>query len=356
MKKVLFVADFFANEVRGGAEIYDDILATLFQNDDITTVKLKTTEILDKHIRLYRECGFHVLVSNFCGMNALTIQELVAHPGTYSIMEHDHKYLPNRDPSIFDNFEAPPDKVINRHFYASAKNVFAQSKIHAEVIRKNLKILNVINLGMSLWTDEQLSLIENHMGDEKQPTASIINSTNPTKNTMGTVEFCKNKSIPYTLIGSSDYGTYIEQLAQHETYVYIPKVLETFNRVLLESRMLNCKLQTTSLNGCISEEWFKNYKGKELIEFVREQRPRVYGDIKTAIFENKTETACQSDVTVILNAYRRPYNLKMQIDAIRNQTEPPKHIWLWVNAHEDNEGFDFKSLDIDRIFHNDYNW
>jgi len=119
--------------------------------------------------------------------------------------------------------------------------------------------------------------------------------------------------------------------------------------------MLGCKAITTNLNGCISEEWFKQYKGKELIEFVREQRQRVYNDIKTAILEER-EIERGDNITVILNAYRRPYNLKMQIDALRNQTVPPKQIWLWVNAHEDNTNYDFEGLDVDRIFHNNYNW
>jgi hypothetical protein len=62
------------------------------------------------------------------------------------------------------------------------------------------------------------------------------------------------------------------------------------------------------------------------------------------------------EITVILNSYRRPYNLKMQIEAIRNQTVKPKQIWLWVNHHEDNDGFDYSELGIDRIFLNDHNW
>ena len=100
----------------------------------------------------------------------------------------------------------------------------------------------------------------------------------------------------------------------------------------------------------------KNTQVKELIEFVRSQRDRVYHDIKRSIFDKKETVAGDSDITVILNAYRRPYNLKMQIEAIRNQTIKPKQIWLWVNAHEDSEGFDFESLDVDRIFHNNFNW
>jgi len=355
MKNVLFISDFFADEMQGGAEIYDNILIELLQDDGVKVVKFKTSEIVDKHVRLYRDCGFHVLVSNFCFMKQDVGEELVSHPGSYSILEHDHKYITDRDPSPYENFEVPPERIINRTFYANAKNVFAQSKIHAEVIRKNLRINNVRHLGMSLWTDEQLEIIENNLESEKAEDVSIIKSDNPTKNTVATVEFCKNKGLPHVLIGSSDYSEYINQLSSHATYAYIPKVLETFNRVLLEARMLDCKILTTNLNGCISEEWFTRYKGKELIEYVREQRPRVYDDIKTALFETK-EVERGSNITVILNAYRRPYNLKMQIDAIRDQTTKAAQIWLWVNAHEDNAGFDFKSLDVDRIFHNDHNW
>ena len=60
-------------------------------------------------------------------------------------------------------------------------------------------------------------------------------------------------------------------------------------------------------------------------------------------------------ITVTLNGYRRPKNLPLQIEAIKNQTVQPDQIWLWVNHHEDfyEEPFDY---DVDRIVKNDYNW
>ena len=63
-------------------------------------------------------------------------------------------------------------------------------------------------------------------------------------------------------------------------------------------------------------------------------------------------------VTVILNGYRRPKNLSLQLDAIRKQTVTPEQIWLLVNYHEDfnEESIDFKSLGIDRVCNNDHNW
>jgi hypothetical protein len=356
--KIIFVSDFFVDQVSGGAEIYDDILINLLTSDNIDVIKFQSSELTDKHAKLYISCGNHFIISNFCHLNSPTAEQLMNHPGSYSVLEHDHKYLRTRDPSIYDDFLAPPNAIFNRSFYANAKNIFAQSKIHAETIAKNLKISNVINLGMSLWTDEQLQIIENNLNNEKVSDCSVVKSSNPTKNTIAAENFCKEKELPYTLIGSSDYAEFIKQLASHESHTYIPKVLESFNRVLLEARMLGCKLYTTNLNGCISEDWFKEYKGPELIEFVRSERNRVYNDIKTAIFEERKvapDVEC-SDITVILNAYRRPYNLRMQIEAIRNQTKPPKQIWLWVNAHEDNRNFNFKTLNVDRIFYNDYNW
>ena len=125
-------------------------------------------------------------MSNFINMSDMVKNHMISHPNSYSIMEHDHKYLKTRDPSKFDDFLAPSEYIINRSFYASAKSVFAQSKIHAEVIQKNLKIKNVINLGMSLWNDEQLQVITDNINNKKKDDFSILESNNPTKNT----QFC----------------------------------------------------------------------------------------------------------------------------------------------------------------------
>ena len=84
---------------------------------------------------------------------------------------------------------------------------------------------------------------------------------------------------------------------------------------------------------------------------MKESRTRIVETLVNLFEETKNK-----DITVILNCYRRPYNLKMQIEAIRNQTVPPKNIWLWVNDHADNHGFDYSDLGIDRIFLNDFNW
>ena len=83
------------------------------------------------------------LISNFCNLKENAKQELLKYPGSYFIMEHDHKYLKTRDPSVFKQFKAPPTQIINKIFYANAGAIFAQSKLHKEVIEKNLNILSI---------------------------------------------------------------------------------------------------------------------------------------------------------------------------------------------------------------------
>lgn len=63
-----------------------------------------------------------------------------------------------------------------------------------------------------------------------------------------------------------------------------------------------------------------------------------------------------NDITCILNVYRRPEYLKLQIEAVLNQTIKPSEIFIWVNKHEDNESFDFSSYNMFKIFKNNYNW
>ena len=353
--KIFYIGDYFVEDIQGGAEIYDNNLLSLLRADEHKVVRFRSAEVNNKHFDLYHKLGFHFLISNFTRL-APDVKELFTRsPGTYSIIEHDHKYINHRDPSRYPNYQVPPGDLINKAFYVNAKNVFAQSKIHSEVIGKNLNI-KVINLGMSLWTEEQLETITRYIDSPKAQTHAVIDSPNPTKNTHKNVHYCESNGLPYTKIGPCTHDSFIEKLSKCEKLVFFPAVLETFNRVLVEARMLNCKVVTNANNGCISEPWFAGLTGTNLIDFVRSERSTVVETIVAALERDEQDKSQKEDITVILNAYRRPYNLPMQIEAIRSQTHPPEQIWLWVNAHEDNDGYDFESLGADRIFKNDYNW
>ena len=355
MSKVVFISDFFIHQISGGAEIYDQILMTELESRGVKVCKFNSAEFTKKHFSLYEKMDFVFLVSNFTQLREDVKKVMQVYSSKYCILEHDHKYLSNRNPAGFKDFKAPSQMIINRDFYKSAKYVFCQSSKHAEVLAMNLNIDNVENLSCSLWSKEQINLIRSKICT-KNNSAMIINDPNTIKGTKESISLCQKKGVNFNLIAKLPYESYLGQLAIHEKFVFLPKTLESFCRVILEARMLGCKLITNNLNGCTYEPWFKGLKGQELIDYVDSQRDIVVAKIQSKLFETESRESKECDITVILNCYRRPYNLKMQIDAIRAQSAQPKQIWLWINHHEDNEGFDTSDLDVDRVFKNDFNW
>ena len=355
MNKLVFIADFFAHQIAGGAEIYDEILMNELQSHGVEVCKFNSAEFTKKHFALYEKMGFTFLVSNFVQLREDVKKIMKVYSSKYCILEHDHKYLSNRNPSEFRGFIAPEQMIINRDFYRSAKQVFCQSIKHAEVLSANLNIDNVTNLSCSLWSKEQIGLIRSKVCD-KNNLAMIINDTNVIKGTKESIDLCQKKGIDFNLIAKLPYDSYLSQLALHEKFVFLPKTLESFCRVIIEARMLGCKLVTNNLNGCTYEPWFKDLKGHKLIDYVDSQRDVVVNKIYDKLFEDKKLESENGDITVILNCYRRPYNLKMQVDAIRAQSVKPVQIWLWINYHEDNKDFDPHLLDVDKVFSNNYNW
>jgi hypothetical protein len=346
--KIAFISDLFLSDgIVGGAELVNDCL--------IDRLQARGYEVDAKHSHTSIDVQVYdfFIISNFVNMPESLKESL--YDKNYIIYEHDHKYLKNRNPSVFPDFKAPPHMIINEKFYRCARAVFCQSNIHAEVVKKNLAIRNVVNTGCSLWHDDQITTLRKHADNEKKPVYAIMDSSNAIKGTAEAENYCLQNNMPYEKIPFSDFDEFIEKLSSYAGLVFFPKTLETFCRAVMEARMVGCKLVTNNWNGCTHEDWFGDHKGKELIDFVESKQKEVVDKV-CHVLSHKLINAEPQDITVILNCYRRPYNLRMQIDALRSQTNPPKEIWLWVNQHPDNEGFSYDTLGLDKIFHNDYNW
>ena len=350
--KITFIADFYTDAIRGGGEIVNDILIDGLHRRGCNVTKLTSSQVSINDINALKDGVF--IVANFVMLSPQAMQSLQTLK--YIIFEHDHKYLKTRDPSSFKDYVAPQDQIINREFYKNAMAVFCQSEVHAKVVRQNLNIDNVVNLGCSLWSDEELNVLEKYSDNKKTNDCAVLNSSNRIKGMSQAEAFCIEKNIDYQLVGSSSYEEFIKQLSSYTSLAFFSQVLESFCRLVVEARMLNCRLYTNNNNGCISEPWFREHTGKQLIDFARRRREDIIDTVFQALEEKKLITKDAASITVILNSYRRPYNLRRQVAALRSQTVQPKEIWLWVNAHEDNEGWDYSNLGIDRIFNNDHNW
>tara|TARA_Y100000310_G_scaffold345302_1_gene463542 strand:+ start:3195 stop:4823 length:1629 start_codon:yes stop_codon:yes gene_type:complete len=351
--KIYFISDFFSDEINGGAELVDAEVIKYFVSKEYDVEKIRSFES-DKIKETFNSTSYYI-ISNFTGM-ADDIKDLLRSE-RYSIYEHDHKYLITRDPSMFREYKAPGNAIINRSFYTYAENVFCQSKKHKEVVEKNLGLTNIVNLGCSIWGSKEVEALNSACSVKKTKSVAILKSGNQIKGQAESVDYCAEKQLDYDLVGDLPYAQFVAELAKYEKFVFFPKVLESFSRLAVEARILGCQLITNQNLGCTSELWFREKKGKELLDFIKEEQKNVLSKVESlTTLSNHEDDFSEEGITVILNSYRRPYNLELQVKMIREQTKKPTQIWLWVNDHEDNRGFDYSSLGIDRVFQNDYNW
>ena len=146
MKKVLFIADFYRQELLGGAESNDaNLIKYLSTRCDL--VCCKSRSLTKEDIKN----ADSVIVSNFIDMPE-ELKDNIRESKSYIIYEHDHKYVKTRDPSVFINSVAPRNMIINEDFYIKAKAVVVLSKICKEILEKNIPEASVHNIGCSLWS------------------------------------------------------------------------------------------------------------------------------------------------------------------------------------------------------------
>ena len=149
--------------------------------------------------------------------------------------------------------------------------VFGQTKIHTDVIKRNLKLEHIVNISGNLWSEEHLKRLGNLAEVEKNNKCAIIDSKYPQKGVKESVQYCKENNLEYDIIGDPDYSSFLDILSLNSTLVFHPSTPETFGRVILEAKMMGLKIITNKLIGASYESWY-DFDGKELINYMKNKR------------------------------------------------------------------------------------
>tara|TARA_R100001509_G_scaffold162968_1_gene136039 strand:- start:1044 stop:1883 length:840 start_codon:yes stop_codon:yes gene_type:complete len=279
MSDIVFVSDFFVEQVLGGGELNDYECHSLLSERGFTTHRvnshLLSVDDLD-HNHVY-------IISNFINLSEQVKDKMSDYK--YIIYEHDHKYIKNRNPALFVNFVAPDNMLINIDFYKNAKAVLCQSEFHMDIVYKNTKLNNLINLSGNLWSKESLDFMSSMCDKEKTDSFAILDSKIGHKNTTGCVNYCLSKGGNYNLISDNNYFSFLTKLGKNKKFIFIPRTPETLSRVCVEARMMNMSVVVNELVGASKESWF-SLKGKELVELMFSKRETII-DTMLGILDEK---------------------------------------------------------------------
>ena len=339
MTNIVFISDFFVNEIRGGAELCNDALINLLRKKyNVTTVK--SSEVTPQLLNNSTDSFF--IVANFF-MLPEAFKYALSDKYRYAILEHDHKYVASNNPSLYKDFLAPEQQIINKFFYKGAQAVMCQSKKHASVVQKNLLLDNIVSLSGNIWTEEQLSVLENNIDTPKSIKYALLRSNNKNKGMPAAIGFCQKNNLPFEYLEPQPFESFVANLARVEHLVFFPQWLETYNRLSIEARILGCKLITNNLIGAASEDYFK-LKGRELLDFIRENNNTLMEKWFGLIDDNKVEFYGKVNlpkVTIFCPLYAGEKYIQGFLEDMQKQTifEQSELIIINANSPENEEQY-----------------
>ena len=339
MTNIVFISDFFANEIRGGAELCNDALIGLLRK----RYTVKTVKSIEVNPQLLEDnIDSFFIIANFF-MLPEAFKYAFADKFKYAILEHDHKYVASNNPSLYKDFLAPEQQLINKHFYKAAKAVMCQSKKHASVVQKNLLLDNIVSLSGNIWTEEQLAVLESNLDTPKKIKFALLRSNNKNKGMPAAIGFCQKNNLPFEYLEPQPFESFVANLARVENLVFFPQWLETYNRLSIEARILGCKIITNNLIGAASEDYFK-LKGKELLDFIRKNNNALMDkwlgliDTDTVEFYGKVNLP---KVTIFCPLYSGEEYIQGFLEDMKKQTifEQSELIIIDANSPENEENY-----------------
>lgn len=260
MRKIL-ISDFTIKEApHGGSEWVNQVLIDKFN------LEFQYSQ----HVSSFDKDAFYI-ISNVSLMNPNLVTKISSL--NYIIIENDYKICHSRHPWRWENSIVPLNERINYDIYANAKAVFVQTNDHLNVYKANDVKGHFVNLHCSIWAEDDLALLENLLKKNKIKNQSygIYDTNNWIKNTEGSVKYCKENELPFTLIPNMEKREdFLQLLAECSKLIFYPIARETFCRLVVEAKCLGLDVITTKNYGASLEGWF-DMEGQELIDFLRGQ-------------------------------------------------------------------------------------
>lgn len=260
MRQIL-ISDFTIKEVpHGGSEWVNQVLIERF-NLEFQYSNAVTS--FDKE-------NFYI-ISNISLMNPVLVKEI--NTLNYIIIENDYKICTSRHPWRWPDSIIPKNERINYDLYENAKAVFVQTNDHLRVYKINEVKANFINLHSSIWSTNDLDLLENILNDTKTKNnkTAIYSTDNWIKNTSGAIDFCKKNNLEYQLITNKENREdFLREMATFSNLVFLPIARETFCRLVVEAKCMGLNVITTKNYGASLEGYFEMI-GQELIDLLRIQ-------------------------------------------------------------------------------------
>lgn len=260
--KIVFVADMFIEDYVGGAELTSQALI------DASPFEVFKLHSRDVSMELLQEgVGRFWIFGNFCELNPQLIPSIVGNL-KYSIVEYDYKFCRARSPEKHMSITGTPcdcanqqnGKMISAFFCGSMGNWWMSEQQKARYLSIFPFLADNENIVLSsVFDDKTLGLIKALREGNKDTERKgwiVLGSNSWIKGADDAVAWCKETGKDYETAWNLPYAALLSRLAVAEGFVYLPKGGDTCPRMVIEAKLLGCKLHLNDNVQHKDEEWF----------------------------------------------------------------------------------------------------
>lgn len=285
--KVIFVADMFANEYVGGAELTTQ---ALIGSCPLNVYKIKSRSVTLEMLRKGKECFW--IFGNFAELNPQLIPSIVANL-QYSIVEYDYKYCRYRSPekhaadtkSPCDCHDQINGKLISAFMYG-ASSLWWMSEKQMHHYHSLFPFLNdKPNIVLSsVFDDKTIATIKLLRESSLEKKGWIVLGSNSwIKGAEAAKAWCESNDKEYEVIWNLTYEQTLAKLAASEGFVYLPAGKDTCPRMVIEAKLLGCKLELNDNVQHKDEEWFASDDVKSIEEYLYASKKLFWNGIQSNI-------------------------------------------------------------------------
>lgn len=259
---VIFVADLFVEDYVGGAELTSE---ALISSSPLKVQKIKSKEVTMDLLREGSEKFW--IFGNYAELNPQLIPSIIGNL-RYCNLEYDYKYCKFRSPekhaaatgTACDCPEQMNGKLVSAFYYGS-QCLFWMSDAQKEKYHTNFPFLaEKDNYTLSSVFDKVSLAYIKQLRESTDPSSRkgwiVLGSNSWVKGFEAAEKWCKDNAKTYEVVWNLPYNELLLKLSTAEGFVYLPAGADTCPRMVIEAKLLGCKLELNENVQHKDEEWF----------------------------------------------------------------------------------------------------
>lgn len=274
---VIFVSDFFSDEIIGGAELTSDAIISGCNTD---VVKVKSINLNKSFIE--DNLNNRWIFGNFSQVKPDLMLNIVKSKIRYDIIEYDFKFCKLRSPEKHVFFHGSCDCHTSYHgklisvFAFNARKIWFMSEKQKEIYLSYFQFLSKrpIEVLSSVFSEQTLSRLSS-MSFKKNNKYIILKSDSWIKSTKECIRYALDNNLEYELVSNLSHDELLKKLASSKGLIFLPCGGDTCPRITIEAKLLGCDLRMNDNVLHKEEEWFSGSSKKTLL-YLRNNNKRFW--------------------------------------------------------------------------------